>query len=75
MSKQKISEVVKSGRILVSDGAWGTFLHKKGLKPGDCPEIWNIERFDDVKDIADSYISCRCRHGRNKQFRWHMYKL
>ena len=56
MSKQRISEVVKSGKILVSDGAWGTLLHKKGLKPGDCPELWCIERFDDVKDIADSYI-------------------
>lgn len=56
MSRGKIVDAVKSGRILVSDGAWGTFLHKKGLKPGECPELWCIDRFDDVKSIAQSYV-------------------
>ncbi len=28
----KIIEKIAEGRILISDGAWGTFLHKKGLK-------------------------------------------
>lgn len=51
-----ISEEVRNGRMLVSDGAWGTFLYSKGLKSGECPELWNIERFDDVVDIARSYI-------------------
>jgi len=40
----------------VSDGAWGTFLQRKGLQPGDCPEIWCVDRPDDVADIARSYI-------------------
>lgn len=52
----KITETVKSGRVLASDGAWGTFLQQKGLKPGECPELWNIERPDDVRAIAQSYI-------------------
>ena len=52
----KIVEAVKSGRVLVSDGAWGTFLQQKGLKPGECPELWNLERPDDVRAIAQSYI-------------------
>lgn len=56
MNKEKISKVVSSGRILVSDGAWGTFLQKKGLKPGDCPELWCIDKPGDVLDIAQSYI-------------------
>lgn len=56
MSRKKIADVVKQGKILVSDGAWGTFLHKKGLRSGECPELWCVERFDDVKDIAESYI-------------------
>ncbi len=55
MSKQKITEVVKS-RILVSDGAWGTFLQKKGMKPGECPEKWCLDHPNDVKEIAQSYI-------------------
>ncbi len=57
MAKGTISEAVKSGRILISDGAWGTFLQKKGLQPGECPEFWNIERPDDVREIAESYIA------------------
>ena len=56
MSREKISKVVSSGRVLVSDGAWGTFLQKKGLNPGDCPELWCIDRPDDVLSIAQSYI-------------------
>ncbi len=56
MSKIRISEAVKTKKILVSDGAWGTFLHKKGLKPGECPEEWCINRPDDVLAIAKSYI-------------------
>lgn len=53
----KITEAVKSGRVLVSDGAWGTFLQQKGLKPGECPELWNMDRPDDVRTIAQSYIA------------------
>jgi 5-methyltetrahydrofolate--homocysteine methyltransferase len=52
----KIIRELQNRRILVSDGAWGTFLHKKGLMPGECPELWNILRPDDVFDIAQSYI-------------------
>jgi 5-methyltetrahydrofolate--homocysteine methyltransferase len=51
-----IVEKVKSGNVLVSDGAWGTFLQKKGLGPGECPELWNVTHRDDVLDIAKSYI-------------------
>ncbi len=56
MAKQKIVAALKSGRVLVSDGAWGTFLQKKGMQPGECPELWNIEHAADVEDIGRSYI-------------------
>lgn len=52
----KLTDALKDGKILVSDGAWGTFLHEKGLKPGECPEMWNIDHPDTVLDIAKSYI-------------------
>jgi 5-methyltetrahydrofolate--homocysteine methyltransferase len=52
----RIIQELKKGRVLVSDGAWGTYLHRKGLKPGECPEAWNIRHPDDVLDIAISYI-------------------
>lgn len=50
-----LDELEKKG-ILVSDGAWGTMLHQKGLAVGDCPESWNLDRPDDVFDIALSYV-------------------
>ncbi len=52
----KLTDKIAEGRILISDGAWGTFLHKKGLKVQECPESWNIERADDVLEIAQSYV-------------------
>jgi 5-methyltetrahydrofolate--homocysteine methyltransferase len=47
---------IEAGKILVSDGAWGTFLQAKGLKPGDCPELWNVDKADEVVDIARQYV-------------------
>ena len=55
MSKQHITDAVK-GNILISDGAWGTFLQKKGLSSGECPEKWCVDRPEDVLEIAQSYI-------------------
>jgi 5-methyltetrahydrofolate--homocysteine methyltransferase len=52
----KIINQLKKGKTLVSDGAWGTFLQQKGLKPGECPEEWNLTHPQDVFDIAKSYI-------------------
>ena len=52
----KILSLLSSGKILLSDGAWGTFLQAKGLQPGECPELWNITHPGDVLDIAQGYI-------------------
>ena len=46
---------MKGRRILVSDGAWGTFLQEMGLKSGECPEMWNLEHPEQVRDIARRY--------------------
>jgi len=56
MNRTTITEAIKSGRILISDGAWGTFLQQKGLQAGECPELWNLTHPDAVKEIARSYI-------------------
>jgi 5-methyltetrahydrofolate--homocysteine methyltransferase len=51
-----ILDKLKQNKILLSDGAWGTFLQAKGMKPGECPELWNLTHSRDVMDIADSYL-------------------
>ncbi|MDY7011304.1 MAG: homocysteine S-methyltransferase family protein [Planctomycetota bacterium] len=50
-----MTERLKSGEILFCDGAMGTSLQDKGLKPGECPELWCVERPDDVRDIHRQY--------------------
>jgi 5-methyltetrahydrofolate--homocysteine methyltransferase len=51
-----ILDELKQGKVLLSDGAWGTFLQAKGMTPGECPELWNISHRSDVLDIAESYL-------------------
>lgn len=75
MSKTKISDAVKSGRILISDGAWGTYLQKKGLKPGECPELWCVNRPKDVLDIAKSYIDAGADMIETNSFGGTIFKL
>jgi len=53
---KRIVQRVKAGERLLSDGAWGTFLQKKGLKPGECPELWCVTRRSDVLDVARRYV-------------------
>jgi 5-methyltetrahydrofolate--homocysteine methyltransferase len=43
-------------KMLVSDGAWGTQLQKRGLPPGECPELWNITHRQEVSAVAKSYV-------------------
>ena len=56
MKRGRITEALSERRVLVSDGAMGTFLQRKGLQPGECPELWNVEHADDVLDVARSYV-------------------
>jgi 5-methyltetrahydrofolate--homocysteine methyltransferase len=68
-------DAVQAGRILVSDGAWGTFLQQKGLQPGACPELWCVERRADVLDIARSYIAAGADMIETDSFGGTRYKL
>ncbi len=56
MNRETLFSRLSRQGILISDGAWGTFLQKKGLQPGDCPEAWCLERREDVLAVARSYV-------------------
>ncbi len=75
MTRGRIVDAINEGRILISDGAWGTFLQAKGLQPGDCPELWCIDRPDDVLDIAKSYIAAGSDMIETNSFGGTSYKL
>ena len=75
MARRKITEVLKAGKVLISDGAWGTFLHKKGLKQGECPELWCIDRPGDVLDVAKNYVEAGADMVETDSFGGSCYKL
>ncbi len=51
-----LEELLPDDGVLVSDGAWGTELANRGLGAGVVPESWNLDRPDDVKAVAASYV-------------------
>ena len=71
----KISELVNTGKLLTSDGAWGTYLFKKGLASGSCPEEWNLSHSNEVYDIAKSYIEAGSDIISTKRFGSNLFKL
>jgi 5-methyltetrahydrofolate--homocysteine methyltransferase len=52
-----LRERLASRRLLVSDGGWGTQLQSRGLEPGDCPELWNLTRPEEVRAVASGYVA------------------
>jgi 5-methyltetrahydrofolate--homocysteine methyltransferase len=52
-----IREDLAEKGVLISDGGWGSFLIAKGLQVGECPEKWNLDRREDVLDVARSYAN------------------
>ncbi len=72
---QTITEQLKAGCILVSDGAWGTFLQKSGLRPGSCPELWNVENPDVVRSIATAYVEAGAHMIETNSFGGTSFKL
>ncbi len=66
---------IKKGKVLLSDGAWGTFLYQKGLQAGECPELWNVTHREDVLSIAKSYIDAGSDMILTNSFGGSPYKL
>ena len=73
--KKTIKEALKERKVLVSDGAWGTFLQRSGLKPGECPEEWCLSHPDVVKGIAQSYIDAGSDMVETNSFGGTIFKL
>lgn len=43
-------------KLLFFDGGMGTLLQERGLRPGELPEIWNLEHGTEVAEIHQAYI-------------------
>lgn len=77
VSQMKLSllDTISTGKVLISDGAWGTFLHAKGLQPGECPEKWNETHPEEVQAIAQSYIDAGANAVETNSFGGNRFKL
>lgn len=71
----KIATKIKAGKTLVSDGAWGTFLQKSGMKTGECPDLWSVSHRDIVLGIAASYIEAGSDMIESNSFGANSFKL
>lgn len=46
---------------LVSDGAMGTMLQDRGLTDGGAPELWNVEKPDQIESVLEGYAAAGAR--------------
>lgn len=70
-----IVKQLKNGKVLLSDGAWGTLMQEQGLVPGECPELWCLEKRDVILQIAQDYISAGCDMIKTNSFGANRFKL
>ncbi|MGQ9597978.1 MAG: homocysteine S-methyltransferase family protein [Anaerolineae bacterium] len=47
---------LRSGEVLVADGATGTLLQSQGLEAGRAPEVWLFEQPDRIRALHQAYI-------------------
>jgi 5-methyltetrahydrofolate--homocysteine methyltransferase len=55
-----LKELIAGGPVL-TDGAWGTELQNRGLRPGECPDGWNLSRPEAVAEVAAAYVEAGSR--------------
>lgn len=51
-----LDDRLRTGKVLVADGGWGTELSRLGLAAGESPEKWNLDQPDKVCAVARSYV-------------------
>lgn len=73
--KTKLTERLKNGEIIISDGALGTMLQAAGLEPGICPETWNIDFPDRIEAIARAYAEAGSEAVETNTFGANRFKL
>ncbi|MFH0910261.1 MAG: homocysteine S-methyltransferase family protein [Planctomycetota bacterium] len=66
---------LSAGEILFIDGAMGTELQRRGLAPGECPELWCLERPEEVRSIHRAYRRAGSDMAETNSFGGTRYKL
>ena len=60
MTREELYQLLESGPVIL-DGATGSNLQKKGLKPGVCPEKWILDHEDALMDLQKAFVKAGSR--------------
>lgn len=60
-------KLLKEKRIFF-DGGTGTYLQSRGLKPGDKPEMWSIEKPEIIEALHKAYFDVGCNVATSNTF-------
>ena len=54
-----MSDIYKAleNAVLASDGAMGTMLQERGLTDGGAPELWNVEKPEEIEAVLEAYAA------------------
>ena len=56
MTHHRILQIFDETGWVLADGATGTNLFRAGLETGYPPELWNVERPEDIAALHNSFI-------------------
>lgn len=57
---ESIAELASAAPV-VTDGAWGTEMQRRGLPAGACPDAWNLQQPEKVEQVARAYVEAGSR--------------
>ncbi|MGN0641641.1 MAG: homocysteine S-methyltransferase family protein [Huintestinicola sp.] len=69
------NELLNENKFVYLDGAMGTMLQAKGLKPGEVPEMLNLTHPDWIEDIHTKYLEAGSHIVYANTFGANRYKL
>jgi 5-methyltetrahydrofolate--homocysteine methyltransferase len=52
-----LGNLLETQTVIIADGGMGTMLFALGLQRGSAPELWNVERPDEVQSVHRGYIT------------------
>lgn len=75
MTTNAFTEFLKEKGTLLIDGAMGTNLFDRGLISGDAPELWNVDRPDDIRAVYRNFINAGSDIFLTNSFGGNRYRL
>ncbi len=52
----RLLDLIEEKGVLLADGATGTNLFARGLVSGEAPELWNIDRPDEIRRLHQGFV-------------------